>query len=141
VVAVTLGVPANDQVVTVAQVEGNHFVSSGSWIGVHTPLHCAADGEILLAFDGVRPASGKLVARTERTIRDRGALARELAAVRRRGFATARGELEAGLVGIAAPVRDGGSCIAAMCLSGPEYRLDAEATERLVPRCRERMAH
>ena len=65
---------------------------------------------------------------TSRTITDPGALAAELAAVRDRGYAVARGELEDGLDGLAVPVRDRPEmrtvCTAALCVSGPAYRME-----------------
>ena len=132
---VTLAVPAGREVMTVAQADGSYFVSSGKWVGIRTPLHCAADGKVLLAFDGARANGARLTKRTKRTIVDSEALARELRAIRRRGFALAEGELEEGLVGLAVPVWDDGSCIAALCVSGPEYRLDRKAARELAPKC------
>jgi DNA-binding IclR family transcriptional regulator len=104
-------------------------------VGVRTPLHCAADGKVLLAFGGARANHAGLTRRTKRTIVDPKVLARELDAVRRRGFAVAEGELEEGLVGVAVPVWEAGSCIAALCVSGPEYRLDGKAARRLARKC------
>jgi DNA-binding IclR family transcriptional regulator len=132
---VTLAVPMDGQVMTVAQAEGSYFVSSGKWVGIRTPLHCAADGKVLLAFDGARVNPAGLTRRTKRTIVDRKALARELETVRQRGFAIAEGELEEGLVGVAVPVWEAGSCIAALCVSGPEYRLDGKAARALARKC------
>ena len=132
---VTLAVPTDGQVATVAQADGSYFVSSGNWVGVRTPLHCAADGKVLLAFDGARLGRTGLARRTKRTIVDLKVLTRELASVRRRGFAVAEGELEEGLVGVAVPVWEAGSCIAALCVSGPEYRLDGKTARGLAPKC------
>jgi DNA-binding IclR family transcriptional regulator len=131
----TLAVPMDAQVMTVAQADGSYFVSSGNWVGVRTPMHCAADGKVLLAFDGAQANLDGLSKPTKRTIVDPKLLARELEAVRRRGFAVAEGELEEGLVGVAVPVFEAGSCIAALCVSGPEYRLNGKAARRLAPRC------
>ena len=70
--------------------------------------------------------------RTDRTITTRDALAADLRAVRRRGYAVADEELEPGLVAIAAPVRDAaGHVVAALSVSGPIVRLTAE---RITPR-------
>jgi DNA-binding IclR family transcriptional regulator len=132
---VTLAVPMDGQVMTVAQADGSYFVSSGKWVGVRTPLHCAADGKVLLAFDGAPVKPAGLTKRTKRTIVERKALTRELEAIRRRGFAIAEGELEEGLVGVAVPVWEAGSCIAALCVSGPEYRLDGKAARGLARKC------
>ena len=53
------------------------------------------------------------------------------------GYAISESEFERGLVGVAVPVRDGGACIAALCVSGPEYRLDRAAAAALAGRCGE----
>jgi DNA-binding IclR family transcriptional regulator len=133
--AVTLAVPAGGEVLTVAESDGPRFVSSGNWVGVRTPPHCAADGKVLLALGAIGPGSEALTGLTRRTITDAEALARELDTVRRQGFAVARGELEEGLNGLAVPVWDHGSCIAALCVSGPEYRLHGNFERGLVPLC------
>jgi DNA-binding IclR family transcriptional regulator len=132
---VTLAVAAGADVLTVAQAGGGYFVSSGNWVGVRTPLHCTADGKVLLAYAAVTPGHNGLVRCTDRTIVDPDALAHELDEVRVRGFAVADGEFEPGLVGLAAPVSQDGSCIAALCISGPQYRLDRAAADRLAARC------
>jgi DNA-binding IclR family transcriptional regulator len=97
---VTLAVPAGGDALTVAQADGGDFVSSGKWLGMRTALHCTADGKVLLAFHAVSAPREGLVRRTDRTIVNPGALEREL-------------------VGLAAPVREGESVIAALCVSGP----------------------
>ncbi|HLJ04255.1 MAG TPA: IclR family transcriptional regulator [Solirubrobacteraceae bacterium] len=134
--AVTLAVPAGREALTVAEAGGRHFVSSLNWTGVRTPGHCTSDGKVLLAFGAIPFPSGVLQHLTPRTITDPETLEQELAAVRLRGFAVARSELEAGLHGLAVPVFDAGSCVAALCVSGPEYRLRAGFDETLAPKCR-----
>ena len=96
---VTLAVLAGDEALTVAQAGGAHFVSSGKWVGLRTPIHCTADGKVLLAFAAVTTGRGRLERRTDRTIVDPAALGRELDDVRERGFAISEGEFEPGLVG------------------------------------------
>jgi DNA-binding IclR family transcriptional regulator len=132
---VTLAVPAGDDALTVAQADGSHFVSSGKWVGLRTPLHCTADGKVLLAWDAATPARDGLVRCTDRTTVDPDALERELDDVRRRGFAVSEGEFEQGLVGLAAPVWQDGRCIAALCVSGPQYRLHHAAADELAAVC------
>jgi IclR family transcriptional regulator, acetate operon repressor len=134
--AVTLAVPAGPEALTVAEAGGRHFVSSLNWTGVRTPGHCTSDGKVLMAFGAIPFPSGALERLAPRTITDPGALEQELAAVRHRGFALARSELEAGLHGLAVPVFDAGSCVAALCVSGPEYRLRSGFEERFAPKCR-----
>jgi IclR family acetate operon transcriptional repressor len=135
--AVTLAMPSGEQVLTVAESSGSYFVSSGQWIGVKTPAHCAADGKVLLAFGAITRPNGMLSAPTSRTISDPGVLETELAAVRARGYAVARGELEDGLNGLAVPVRDGTACAAALCVSGPAYRMERRSEPSDVRACLE----
>jgi DNA-binding IclR family transcriptional regulator len=132
---VTLAVVAAGDALTVAQAGGRHVVSSGKWVGLRTPVHCTADGKVLLAFGATTPPHAGLERRTERTIVDPAALERELGEVRARGFAVSEGEFEQGLVGVAAPVRQDGACVAALCISGPQYRLDRAVAEDLAPAC------
>lgn len=133
--AVTLAVAAGTEVLTIAESDGKHFVSSRNWVGVQTPAHCAADGKVLLAFEAIPVATATLARLTDATITEGKALDRELAAVRLRGFALARGELEHGLNGLAVPVWDGDSCLGALCVSGPEYRLHGAFERSLAPIC------
>jgi IclR family transcriptional regulator, acetate operon repressor len=132
---ITLAVPAGAEVLTVAESASTHFVSSRNWVGVKTPAHCAADGKVLLSFGAIAEPPRSLVAMTPRTITDHRLLGAELAAVRRQGFAVARGELEEGLNGLAAPVWDSASCVGALCVSGPEYRLYGEFEHVIGPAC------
>jgi DNA-binding IclR family transcriptional regulator len=133
---VTLAVPAGDEVLSLAQSDGKHFVASGKWEGVRTASHCCSDGKVLLAFGALALPPGRLRRFARNTIVDRPALERELDLVRRRRFAVCVSELEDGLVGLAVPVRDGGACIAALCISGPAYRLDRDAVQTFAPACR-----
>ncbi|CDY77037.1 Transcriptional regulator, IclR family [Caballeronia glathei] len=77
--------------------------------GSHVPLHCSASGKLLLSFLP-RERRERLIdtlplrAYSERTITDRDALRRELAATRRRLLATNDQEHLQGLIAIAVPV-------------------------------------
>jgi IclR family acetate operon transcriptional repressor len=132
---VTLAVPAGEEVLTLAQSDGRHFVASGNWAGVRTAPHCCSDGKVLLAFGALGLPPGRLRRFARDTIVDRRELARDLERVRSRRFAVCVSELEEGLVGLAVPVRDDGTCIAALCISGPAYRLDRDAIETFAPAC------
>src|SRR5579862_5217178 len=132
---VTLATAAGMEVVTVAEAAARHFVSSRNWVGVRTPAHCTSDGKVLLAFGALRLPEGELESLTARTLTDPAALRSELTTVRHRGFAVARGELEDGLYGVAAPVFEDGACVAALCVSGPEYRLSAVLETLLAESC------
>jgi IclR family acetate operon transcriptional repressor len=121
---INLAVPRGDDVVHVAQIDADYVVGAINWLNVEVPGHCSSLGKVLYAWGAVRLPRGHLEVRTEHTIRTRAALERELAVVRERGYAVTRSELEDGLVAVAAPVRDrSGQVIAAMSVSGPEFRI------------------
>ncbi len=133
---VNLAVPDGGGVLNVAEVPSTYILScSGGWIGRRTRPHAVANGKVLLAYGALRPPT-VLERYTPQTIVSPGALASELAAVRRAGYATAVAELEEGLVAVAAPVFDpGGTCVAALSISGPEYRMRPEALDSLGQLC------
>ncbi|MDP9400843.1 MAG: IclR family transcriptional regulator [Actinomycetota bacterium] len=122
---VVLSVPEGDEVVDVAQVSGPYLVGARNWVGRRTPANACSDGKVLLAFGAAGPADRPGAAASGGG--GAGALSDELAEVRARGWATAVGDLEEGLNGVAAPVWDaGGRCVAALSVSGPAYRLPPE---------------
>jgi DNA-binding IclR family transcriptional regulator len=132
-----LAVLEGDEAVNVAQADGRHIVGVGSWTGRRTALHCTANGKVLLAFGPIPTLPRRLEAFTPRTITAPGRLERELAAVRKLGYATNVGELEEGLHAVAAPVLDaGGTCRAAVSISGPSYRMAEGALAELGELCR-----
>ncbi len=60
------------------------------------------------------------------------ALRDELATIRGQGWGAARDELEEGLTAVAAPVRDHtGDVVAALSISGPSFRMDADRIPEL----------
>ncbi len=113
-------------VVNVLQVNGKHLIGVGTWTGRRTPVHCVANGKVLLAFGGGPVPRPPLERFTPRTITTVKALEREIQRVRRVGWARNVGELEAGLHAVAAPVFDAlNRCRAALSVSGPSFRLPA----------------
>ena len=116
------------QVINIEQISGLHLIGDTNWVGRRTPLHCVANGKALVAFRSARETDrlleGRLARFTKRTITSKLALRRELARVRARGYAVARGEIEVGLNTVAAPVRDRArQVVAAVSVSGPAYRM------------------
>jgi DNA-binding IclR family transcriptional regulator len=133
---VTLAVPDGNGLTTIAEVDSRFVVGPRSWIGRSAPLHACSDGKVLLAFGGAQLPQGKLAALTSHTLTTRAALERELAEIRTRGWARALGELEDGLHGVAAPVRDAsGACRAALSVSGPSYRMSPEKLSTVATAC------
>jgi IclR family acetate operon transcriptional repressor len=115
------------------QRDSEHFVGVANWVGRRVPHHVAASGKIFMAFNAV-PVPSRLERFTPRTIIDRAALDADLERVRARGYATAVDELELGLAAIAAPVHEaGGSVVAAVSISGPTARFNAERRTELSP--------
>ena len=128
-----LGVLDGDQLLTVAQADGPNLVAMGDWTGRCVPVHSVAGGKVLLASLPEREVL-RLVRRgldrfTDKTIVNLEPLLEELARVRRRGFATAFGEFDAGLNAVAAPVHDArGQVIAAVDVWGPAFRVTPGAS-------------
>jgi len=113
------------------QVAGPAALSPHNWAGQRIPLHATSDGKVLLAYLPEAELSAyltpPLACFTERTITAVAEFAALLAEVRRRGFATAVDELEAGLTAIAAPVRNAeGTVLASISASGPSFRIPAD---------------
>jgi IclR family transcriptional regulator, acetate operon repressor len=125
---INLAVPGPLGVEHLAQVESRHFLGTGQWVGRRVPYHCTAVGKVLIAFGGAEP--GPLEPLTPATIADPDRLATEITRVRRSGYATAIDELETGLSSLAAPAVDG---MAALSISGPTLRLDAQRIADLYP--------
>lgn len=144
----TLEVLAGGRTLILDEAPGPAVLGPSMEIGTRWPAHATSSGKALLAWsspDGSAGGDGNPLAdlpdplprHTERTIVDRDALGAELARVRERGFATARGELEEGYVAAAAPVRDAsGSVVAAVSVAGPSSRLDPRRLEEVGRRVR-----
>ena len=116
-------------VVYVDQVTPAQTVVMASWVGRRSPAHASSSGKVLVAFGDPQTREALLRRRLEpltaRTVVDPPALRRLLEEVKARGFATSNGELEAGLITVAAPVIAEGRAIAAVSVSGPSYRFPA----------------
>ncbi|MGD0374176.1 MAG: IclR family transcriptional regulator [Streptosporangiaceae bacterium] len=133
---VNLAVPYGTDILNIAEIPSTFILScSGGWIGRRTKPHAVANGKVLLAY-GAIPVPRQLERYTDRTITSHDALTAELAAVRRDGYATAAAELEDGLVAVAAPVFDpAGTCVGALSISGPGYRMQPESLDKLGRLC------
>ncbi|MER6345700.1 IclR family transcriptional regulator [Streptomyces sp. NPDC001595] len=128
---VNLAILDDDAAVNIMQARGTAAVTAQNWLGRRTPLHATSSGKVLLAHMPPAPRED-LLARplprfTEHTVTDASALRAELEAVVERGYGLTVEELELGLAAAAAPVRShDGTVIAAISVSGPVYRLNAE---------------
>lgn len=102
---VNLAVARRLELVYVDQVQAPH-VMTADWLGRTSPLHATSAGKAFLASldaAGLDAALAAPLARfTDATVTDPAALRAELDAVRRRGYAVSRGELEPALWGVSA---------------------------------------
>jgi DNA-binding IclR family transcriptional regulator len=100
----TISAPAPPDAVTVDFVQSPASVQSVAQLGRPSVAHATAAGKVVLAFGGIGLPPGPLRAFTRRTLTERAALAREVARVRRQGWARAVREREDDLSALAAPV-------------------------------------
>jgi IclR family acetate operon transcriptional repressor len=130
----TLGVPGEEDAVTIDFVPGSHHVQPVSRLGRPSIAHATSAGKVMLAFSGRSLPEGPLRAYTPRTITDPKEIAVEIAGVREQGWARAIEEREPGLSAIAAPVRSSrGDLEAIAALQGPTSRFDEAAIRDALP--------
>lgn len=120
-------------------VQGPHGVSVIGRPGAHGPLHCTAQGKVLVAM-APQAVREELVATIElaptgpNCITDRDRFREEIEAVRSRGWALADQEHEAGIRAVAVPVLGaGGVALAAISTAAPAYRVSSAALIDRVP--------
>jgi len=132
--SVNLAVLAGMEALYLDQAEGTKLVRLFTAPGSRAPLHATGVGKVLLAFRGV-PEGLPLTPYTPHTLTSPEALERELAGVRRQGYALDNEEKELGVRCVAAPVfGPGGEVVGAISLSAPASRLSLEEAHRLAPR-------
>lgn len=124
----TLSAPGDDDAITVDFVQSPSLVQSVAQLGRPSIGHATATGKVLLAFGEAAMPEEPLRSFTPRTITTRPALERELARVRRTGWAEAVGERDVELAAVAAPVFGSRGALAGILgLQGPASRFDAAA--------------
>ncbi len=121
----------------VERISGRESVPVVSSVGSRLPLHATGVGKVLLAAapaDVVEQALRSPARLTRATVVEPGRLRRELAEVRRRGYARTSEEMSAGAASLAVPVqvegRSGPVVVAALGIVVPPHRRDLP---RLVP--------
>ncbi|MDQ3619754.1 MAG: IclR family transcriptional regulator [Actinomycetota bacterium] len=124
-----LSVLQGSEVLTLLSQSPTHAVQAAGWVGRTVPAYCTSAGRALLIdfdkeelaalLDGVEWQS-----KGPNAPRDVDELDARLAVCRTQGWAFSDEEFEAGLVGIAAPVRDfRGRVTASLNVSAPKFRL------------------
>jgi len=120
------------------KVEGHHALRVSYELGDTYPLHAAATGKAILAFLAAEEQRRVIDAvglpkLTETTITDASALRKELAKIRRTGFAESYGESLAGTRGIAVPIFSRiGHITASIGISAPEHRAEGANRDRMI---------
>jgi DNA-binding IclR family transcriptional regulator len=143
----TLEVLVGDEVLILDEVHGRFLVGGAPEVGMRWPAHATSTGKVLLAAAEIEPqhgkvpprrgSSGRLARLGPHTITSRAALDRELAKVRRDGYAVGMEELEPGFVAIGAPVRNAhGRTVAAVSVGGPKARLGGARVRTVAARVR-----
>ncbi|MFX0593268.1 IclR family transcriptional regulator [Melissospora conviva] len=106
-------------------------------LGVPYPLHAGSSSKAFLAFLDEAEledylSHGPLERVTERTITDVAKLRREVASIRRKGYAMSLGERQPGASSLAAPVFDhDGHVVAVVSVAGPTVRFKADQPENV----------
>lgn len=139
---VHLGVFDGTRVVSIEKIESTRGLASHVTIGKGAPAYCTGVGKALLAFqpDEVigQVCRFGLSRFTPQTITDPRILRRELAQVRKQGYAIDNSEHHADVRCIAAPIRNhAGEVIASLSVSGPATRITKCRIAPLATRVRE----
>jgi len=136
---ISLYVLEGDVRVCVERLESTHNIRMVARIGRRLPLYAGSAGKVFLAF---LPESKKdeILSRTAFdpltpvTITEVKELNKEIAKIRKQGFAESHGEWILEASGIACPIFDRtGNVIAALTLSGPSQRFTKETVARFIP--------
>ncbi|MEO3977857.1 IclR family transcriptional regulator [Streptomyces sp. CAU 1734] len=129
----TLSILASGSRVYVDQVTPSREVIMSVRLGIPYPLHAGASSKAFLAFltdeeIDAHLAAGPLTGLTESTVTDEAALRRDIAAIRRRGYAQSSAERQPGSASVAAPVLDHhGRPAGVISVCGPRERFRGEA--------------
>lgn len=136
---IALAVLQGTNVVYIDGFESTRALRIGARTGAVIPAHAIAMGKALLSalpaerFETLY-ADEALPVLTARTTTTRTALSRQLAEVRKRGYAQSSGESEEGVASIAAPVvTDRGELRAAVSIGAPALRLTPQRVKEFVP--------
>lgn len=125
------------EVVYIEKLEGNQTLRMHSKVGKRAPMHCTSVGKAILAHlpssvvHDILERKG-LAYHTDHTITNKEDFIRELANVKRKGYALDLQENEVGINCIAVPIFDHlGKVVAAVSISGPSMRMTDERMKRL----------
>jgi DNA-binding IclR family transcriptional regulator len=132
-----LAILTQNHVIVVDKIDSPHPIRLVSSVGFRSPLHCTGVGKVLLAHLPAETVERLLHAYewrryTPNTITDPQHFAAELAKIRSQGYAVDWEEFNVGLRCVAAPLYDyTGAVVAAVSVSGPSSRIDADHVDGL----------
>ncbi|HEU0167868.1 MAG TPA: IclR family transcriptional regulator [Chloroflexota bacterium] len=136
--SVHLGVLNDLEIVFIARLEGTRSATAAAQMISRSELHTTSLGKAVLAFQPEATLQAVLQRGLQQvgpnTITEAAELRKELARIRRRGYATNMEELRPGLRCVAAPIRTpGGQATAGLTVSGPADRMTRGKLEQLAP--------
>jgi len=135
---VHLAVLAKTDIMYLFNLETLQAIGMRSYIGARKPAFCTSEGRAMLAFSPpevvAQALKGELLARTSKTVTSPKALSALLNGVMKSGYAMDDEESDAGMRGLAAPIRDAtGAVIAAVGIAGPMQRLSKKNARNFTP--------
>ncbi|MBI2460765.1 MAG: IclR family transcriptional regulator [Candidatus Rokubacteria bacterium] len=136
---INLAVLVGREVTYIERVEAAWPLSINFEPGSRVPVHCTANGKLLLAFAPRRHRerflkSIQLKPYTPNTIVDRARLVQRLQEIRRRGYSEDNEEFLAGVCCLAVPVKDRhGKVVAGLAVSAPSARFSLEKARSYLP--------
>jgi IclR family transcriptional regulator, acetate operon repressor len=130
---VNIAVLEGNEVINLDQVIGSSAIVSMNWTGKRHPPSCTSTGKVLLAFlSDAKKYLRKLEPCTDHSITNIKHFQEQLEDIRVNGYGFTTEELELGLSAVAAPVWSAkNEVIAAVCVSGPSYRMTKERIPEL----------
>ncbi|GIU97673.1 MAG: IclR family transcriptional regulator [Actinomycetota bacterium] len=131
-----LYIRVGDERVCVASAQSTNELRTIVPVGARLPITHGSAGKVVMAWlepEERRRLAARVEPRTPATPTGE-QLLRELASIRRRGWAVSLGEREAGVGSVSAPVvAPDGSLVGVVSISGPVTRLDRRRSARLAP--------
>ena len=125
--SVHLSVLDNNEVLYIDKVDSMHAVRAFIGIGDRAPAYCTATGKAMLAFSPprtVKEATRTMKRFTPLTHVDHAVLDADLERIRVQGYSMTGGEWQAGVLGIAAPIRSFADIVVGgVGIAGPETRM------------------
>lgn len=136
---INLSILVDNEIFYLDKVETQRSITCSTRVGGRVAAHATSCGKILLAdrdadflaqycewMKSVPPLTPKTITQPDR-------LLKELESARINGYAMDDGEVEQGLICVAAPVRDAsGRVIAAVSIAGPDYRMEQDMEMMIV---------